>query len=111
MSNYYKHSRSGEIYEVLHVVEHTETHEKLVVYKKFRKHDYDSTIIWARPLENFMGKVFIDGEFVSRFVRVENVKDLFTEKEIEELKIASSPNSRNTDACVLSNLEFLRELN
>ena len=111
MSDYYKHSKSGEIYELLHVVEHSETHEKLAVYRKFRKHDYDSTIIWARPLDNFMGEIFIDGEFVPRFVKVENIKDIFTEKELEELKLASKSNSKNIDTCVISNLEFLREMN
>jgi hypothetical protein len=66
MTHIYKHYK-GEYYEVLYLGTHTETEEKLVVYKK---HFEDDGNIWIRPFDMFTGKVEYNGEIVERFVRV-----------------------------------------
>lgn len=108
---YFKHSRSGEIYEVLNFAEHSETHEKLVVYTKFKKHEYDSNTVWARPVDNFMDEVFCDGEYIPRFVAVHSIHEIFTEKEIEELISAKKcKDPSKIDRCVLKNLEWIEDM-
>ncbi|GHF03088.1 DUF1653 domain-containing protein [Streptomyces fumanus] len=48
----YRHYK-GELYRVLHVAQHSETSEQLVVYQGlYGKHD-----IWARPLSMFQEAV------------------------------------------------------
>jgi hypothetical protein len=60
----YKHSKTGNIYEVLDVSTHTETGERLVIYKNIHKEEYE---IWARPKDMFEEYVEIDGKRVPRF--------------------------------------------
>ena len=58
----YKHYKGGE-YEVIGRALHSETQEKLVVYKAL----YGDYGLWVRPLEMFLEIVEADGEKISRF--------------------------------------------
>jgi hypothetical protein len=58
----YKHYKGNE-YEVLMVAKHSETEEKMVVYRAL----YGEYGTWVRPLEMFTQKVEVNGEMVERF--------------------------------------------
>lgn len=58
----YRHYK-GELYEVLEVATHSETGEKLVVYRAL----YGNYGVWVRPLEMFAENVEKDGALVPRF--------------------------------------------
>lgn len=58
----YRHYK-GNIYEVLGVAKHSETEEKLVVYRAL----YGERGLWVRPLTMFKEKVRLQGEEVERF--------------------------------------------
>jgi len=58
----YKHYKGGE-YEVVGVASHSETLEKMVVYKALYG-DYD---VWVRPLSMFLEEVEVEGKKISRF--------------------------------------------
>ncbi|MDP9196037.1 MAG: DUF1653 domain-containing protein [Pseudomonadota bacterium] len=62
----YRHYK-GQEYEVLHLAQHTETEEELVVYKAL----YGDQKIWVRPLAMFRENVIVDGKILPRFERVE----------------------------------------
>lgn len=70
MADIFIHNRSHKLYNLLHVAEHSETHEKLAIYCSA---DGSSPVIWARPVENFMEEVDVDGKgtFKPRFERYE----------------------------------------
>lgn len=57
----YKHYKGGE-YTVLATATHEKTGEKLVIYQS--QSDFHA---WARPLEEFLGEVEVDGAAVRRF--------------------------------------------
>jgi hypothetical protein len=58
----YQHYK-GPMYEVLGVATHSETEEKVVVYRTL----YDDFGLWVRPLAMFCEEVVIDGVKVPRF--------------------------------------------
>ncbi len=58
----------GNLYKVLHVANHSETLEKMVVYKAL----YGEGEIWTRPLSMWTEKVLLDGKEIKRF---EEIKD------------------------------------
>jgi hypothetical protein len=58
----YRHYK-GKEYQVLGVAEHSETNEKLVVYKKL----YDDYSMWVRPFSIFKENVEVNGKKVPRF--------------------------------------------
>jgi len=62
----YRHYKGNE-YEVLGVGLHTETEEKMVVYKAL----YEPYQIWLRPYGMFFETVIVDGEEVPRFKKLE----------------------------------------
>ena len=62
----YKHYK-GNLYELLYIANHSETLEKMVVYKAL----YGEGEIWVRPLSMWNEKVFVNGEMVPRFTLVE----------------------------------------
>ena len=61
-SGRYRHYKGGE-YEVIGVARHSETDERLVVYRPL----YNATGLWVRPLAMFLETVTLDGEPVPRF--------------------------------------------
>lgn len=61
----YKHFK-GKEYEVLGVAKHSETLEKLVVYRAL----YGRKGLWVRPLKMFLEKVEMEGKKVSRFKHI-----------------------------------------
>ncbi len=58
----YSHYK-GNHYEVLGVAHHSETEERLVVYRAL----YGEYGLWVRPLEMFTETVEVQGEPVPRF--------------------------------------------
>lgn len=62
----YRHYK-GNNYEVIDIATHSETLEKLVVYKAL----YGDKQIWCRPLEMFLEDVEVDGVKIPRFKYVD----------------------------------------
>ena len=62
----YRHYK-GNLYEVVGVAQHSETDEKLVVYKTL----YGDFGLWIRPLAMFLETVEVEGVTVPRFEFVE----------------------------------------
>ena len=66
----YRHYK-GKEYTVLAVANHSETLEKLVIYRaEYDMEDFGPNSIWARPQEMFEGKVTVDGEEIDRFTAI-----------------------------------------
>jgi hypothetical protein len=61
----YRHYKGNE-YEVVGVARHSETHERLVVYRPL----YGDGGLWVRPLAMFLESVVVDGRPVPRFERL-----------------------------------------
>lgn len=59
----YRHFKGGE-YEVLCVALHSETSERVVVYRAL----YGDGKVWVRPLEMWNSPAIKDGKSVPRFV-------------------------------------------
>lgn len=62
----YRHFKGG-MYEVLFVANHSETLEKMVVYRAL----YGEGQVWVRPLSMFLDTVTRDGVTLPRFTFVE----------------------------------------
>ncbi len=62
----YRHYK-GNFYEVIGVACHSETGDKLVVYRCL----YGERSLWVRPLGMFTENVVLDGRKVPRFSRCE----------------------------------------
>lgn len=58
----YRHYK-GNLYEVIDVAMHSETEEKMVVYRAL----YGEGGLWVRPLEMFVQSVAVEGVQVPRF--------------------------------------------
>ena len=58
----YQHFK-GQEYEVIDVVTHSETNERLVLYRPL----YGDRALWVRPYDNFFSKVVKEGLEVARF--------------------------------------------
>ena len=66
----YKHYK-GTIVEVIGIALHSETLEKMVVYKHPDPiKGKDANSLWVRPLSMFLEDVTIDGKKFSRFKRI-----------------------------------------
>ncbi|HAN97902.1 MAG TPA: DUF1653 domain-containing protein [Planctomycetaceae bacterium] len=61
----YRHYK-GRDYRVLGIARHSETEERLVVYRT----DYGARDLWVRPLSMFVETIEIDGAAVPRFAYV-----------------------------------------
>lgn len=55
----------GNYYQVIGVAQHSETLEKLVVYKALYQPEGEN--IWVRPLDMFTETIIIDGKETPRF--------------------------------------------
>jgi len=62
----YQHYK-GSFYQVEGVATHSETEEKMVVYRPM----YGEQALWVRPLDMFIETVTIDGSTHPRFAFVE----------------------------------------
>ena len=58
----YRHYK-GNLYQVLHTAQHSETEESLVVYRCL----YGEYGVWVRPLSMFSETVEVEGKQVPRF--------------------------------------------
>lgn len=83
---FYKHSKSGKLYEYLGESTNSENPEEtLVIYKAL----YGEGMVWSRPKSMFFEEVEIDGKLVPRFVKI-NANEI----EYEETEVADPmPNS------------------
>jgi hypothetical protein len=61
----YRHYK-GKDYEVIGVARHSETDERVVVYRPL----YNDSGLWVRPLAMFVEEVEVNGERVPRFALV-----------------------------------------
>ena len=62
----YKHYK-GNMYELLYIANHSETLEKMVVYKAL----YGDEEIWVRPASMWSEEIEINGKTVKRFELVD----------------------------------------
>lgn len=62
----YRHFKGGE-YEVIGVARHSETDERLVVYRPL----YNDSGLWVRPVAMFLETVTHNGATVPRFTRLD----------------------------------------
>ena len=63
----YKHYK-GKEYEVTGFVRHSETLEKLVIYKAlYNSKEFGNNALWVRPEKMFFETVNIDGKETPRF--------------------------------------------
>lgn len=68
----YRHSKSGDLYEVIAIGAHSETLEPYVVYRGiYWSENFGNYPVWLRPLEMFTEIVEVEGKRVPRFVFVE----------------------------------------
>ena len=68
----YKHYK-GNTYQVIDTAVHSETLEKMVIYKsEYDSPDFKKGTVWVRPLSMFQEKININGEIQSRFSFIEN---------------------------------------
>lgn len=61
----YRHYK-GKDYQVIDIARHSETEEKMVVYRCL----YGDYSLWVRPLSMFQETVEVAGEQVPRFSRI-----------------------------------------
>lgn len=62
----YRHYK-GQFYQVEGVATHSETEEKLVVYRPL----YGAGDLWVRPASMFVEQVEIEGKLIPRFAQVD----------------------------------------
>ena len=65
----YEHYK-GNRYELLYIANHSETLEKMIVYKAL----YGKGEIWVRPLSMWNEEVLVDGKKVLRFRLIEKTE-------------------------------------
>ncbi|SDS39447.1 Protein of unknown function [Halopseudomonas litoralis] len=58
----YRHYK-GKDYQIIDIARHSETDERLVVYRTL----YGDCDLWVRPLEMFTEEVVVDGKALPRF--------------------------------------------
>lgn len=62
----YQHYK-GKLYEVIAVAKHSETLEKMIVYKALYQNDGEN--MWVRPLNMFIETIVVNGVEVKRFLK------------------------------------------
>lgn len=65
----YRHYK-GKDYEVVDTAIHSETQEKMVVYRALYESEFGKDVLWVRPLSMFQETVRIDGKELPRFAFV-----------------------------------------
>lgn len=66
----YRHYK-GKFYEVIGTAIHSETLERMIVYRAlYDSKDFGKDQIWIRPEKMFLEKILVDGKEVQRFERV-----------------------------------------
>lgn len=65
-NRYYHYKHHDEFYTVISVALNEETQQPAVVYAL----DAEPEIVWIRPLESFLGDVYVDGRKTKRFTLV-----------------------------------------
>ena len=75
MKGKYKHYK-GDEYEVIGVALHTETEEKLVLYRPLYELDkelkaIDENLMFVRPYDMFFEKVTVNGQETDRFTKID----------------------------------------
>lgn len=69
----YQHYKSGKLYEVIGVANHSETLEELIVYKALYQSDqFGENHMWVRPRQMFFEELLYNGTMVERFKYVED---------------------------------------
>ena len=63
----YRHTKSGNLYEVLGVALQTETHDQLVIYRPLYKSNYE---LCARPFRMFIEEIELNGKTIRRFQKI-----------------------------------------
>jgi hypothetical protein len=66
----YRHYK-GNLYEVLGIAIHSESLEKMVLYKPLYESNEFPGAMWVRPLSMFLEKVMVNGIEVPRFEKTE----------------------------------------
>lgn len=66
----YRHYK-GNLYQVLHTAQHSETEESLVVYRCL----YGEYDVWVRPLAMFTESIEVNGKEVPRFELIKALAD------------------------------------
>lgn len=66
----YRHYK-GNLYQVLHTAQHSETEEALVVYRCL----YGEYGVWVRPLTMFIETVEFEGKEIPRFELIKALGD------------------------------------
>lgn len=62
----YRHFK-GNRYELIGIARHSETEERMVVYRAL----YGERGLWVRPLTMWTEQVEVNGQFVPRFQRID----------------------------------------
>lgn len=65
----YKNSKTGNLYKIHFIAQHSETLEALVVYECL--YENPRSKFWVRPLSMFLETVEINGKKVPRFELIE----------------------------------------
>lgn len=65
----YKHSKTGNLYEVIGIALHSESSEELVVYRPIRN---DGVEYFVRPYAMFVEEIVLRGAKVPRFKKSRN---------------------------------------
>ncbi len=63
----YKHYK-GKIYEVIGIATHSETLEKMIVYKATYQKEGEN--LWVRPLRMFTEEIVVEGKTMKRFEKI-----------------------------------------
>lgn len=63
----YRHTKSGNLYEVIGTAFQTETEELLVIYRPLYESEYE---LFARPYDMFIEQVAINGKQLPRFEEI-----------------------------------------
>ena len=68
---------TGNFYEAIGIANHSETLEKLVIYRAlYNSKEFGENALWVRPFSMFLEKVEINGKKIPRFKYIKSSKSL-----------------------------------